>query len=312
VDPSWRNVGASSVDLTGDASNFTGPGAATYSIVDGLASYGVVAPGATGGCASGGDCYAMHVAPSGPRPASHWDSTFDETLNTSTPVKTWTLHLGDSFPDVLRIDPFYAKIETIFHNGITVGCTTTLYCPTDPVPRSQMGIFIARALTGGTPLPASGTVGAQPYNCTSGGVSIYSDVSPTQIFCKGVHYVASQNVTSGCGTAEYCPEQNATRAEMAIFIAKAIVAPAGGSGVPLTYGPDPATGFSYSCDAGSPNLHFTDVFVSDTYCKHVHFLWARGIISGCSPSQYCPSLDIGRDEMSKFLTNAFNLLLYKP
>jgi hypothetical protein len=127
-----------------------------------------------------------------------------------------------------------------------------------------------------------------------------------------VHYVAAQNVTSGCGTNLFCPDQNATRAEMAIFIAKAIVAPAGGSGVPLTYGPDPVTGFSYSCDAGSPNLHFTDVFVADTYCKHVHFLWARGIIQGCSATQYCPSLDIGRDEMSKFLTNAFDLLLYKP
>jgi hypothetical protein len=99
---------------------------------------------------------------------------------------------------------------------------------------------------------------------------------------------------------------------MAIFIARAIVAPLGGAAVPVTYGPDPDTGLSYSCDAGSPNLHFTDVFPSDVYCRHAHYLWARGIISGCSASQYCPDLTIGRDEMAKFLTNAFKLLLYGP
>jgi hypothetical protein len=99
---------------------------------------------------------------------------------------------------------------------------------------------------------------------------------------------------------------------MAIFIAKAMVEPAGGAGIPNTYGPDPDTGLSYSCDAGSPNMHFADVFPSDVYCKHAHYLWARGIISGCSASQYCPDFTIGRDEMSKFLTNAFKLLLYGP
>jgi S-layer homology domain len=158
----------------------------------------------------------------------------------------------------------------------------------------------------------SGTVTGQPYNCTSGGVSLFSDVSPTDIFCKGVHYIAAQNVTSGCAPALFCPFQKTTRAEMAIFIAKGTVAPAGGSGVPLTYGPDPVTGFSYSCDPASPSLHFTDISVSDSFCKHAHFLWAKGIIVGCSATQYCPTVNVGRDEMSKFLTNAFRLLLYGP
>jgi hypothetical protein len=72
------------------------------------------------------------------------------------------------------------------------------------------------------------------------------------------------------------------------------------------------TGFSYSCDPSSPNLYFTDVSVSDTFCKHVHFLWAKGIIAGCSGNQYCPTTEVGRDEMSKFLSNAFGLLLYGP
>ncbi|HTO77912.1 MAG TPA: hypothetical protein VMQ61_17710 [Thermoanaerobaculia bacterium] len=312
VGPTWSNDGGSSVDLHGTASSFDGPSGPTYSIVDGLAAYGVIAPGAKGSCVGASDCYSMMVTAPATRPATHWDSTFVETLDTATEPKTWILHIGDSFLDVPRGNPFYRKIETIFHNRITVGCTTTLYCPSDAVPRSQMAMFIARGLTGGSGVPASGSVGAQPYSCTSGGTSIYIDVSPTDIFCRGVHYIASQNVTSGCGAGEFCPSLSASRAEMALFIAKAVVAPAGGAGVPVTYGPDPDTGLSYSCDAGSPNLHFTDVFPSDVYCKHAHYLWARGIITGCSASQYCPNLDVRRDEMSKFLTNAFRLLLYKP
>jgi hypothetical protein len=254
----------------------------------------------------------MFASSPGTRPVTHWDTTFLETLNTPAAPKTWTLHLGDSFTDVPRSDPFYKKIETIFHNKITVGCTATAYCPTDKVPRSQMAIFIARAVAGGASLPTSGTVGVQPYNCVSGGVSLFTDVSPTDIFCKGVHYIYAQNVTSGCATSLYCPTQNVTRAEMAIFVAKGMVAPAGGPGVPLTYGPDPVTGFSYSCNAASPDLHFTDISVSDSYCKHVHYLWATGVVSGCPADKYCPNLDIGRDEMSKFLANAFKLLLYGP
>ena len=46
---------------------------------------------------------------------------------------------------------------------------------------------------------------------------------------------------------------------MAAFIAKGIVAPAGGSAIPVSYGPDSVTGRSYSCDAGNPSLSFTDV-----------------------------------------------------
>ena len=99
---------------------------------------------------------------------------------------------------------------------------------------------------------------------------------------------------------------------MAAFVAKAIVAPAGGAGLPQTYGPDPVTGFSYSCNAGTPNIHFTDVPVTDQFCKHVHYLWAKGIITGCGPTTYCPDDPVTRDAMAKFLTAAFNLQLYGP
>jgi hypothetical protein len=313
VRPAWKNNTGGSLDLSGVAAGLTGPGIPGYVISDTAAAYGTVAPGSTAGCGSTGNCYAMFVGSPAMRPASHWDASFTETVDEPSTPKNWSLHLGDSFTDVPRSHLFYRKIETIFHHLITVGCTPTEYCPAQKVPRSQMAIFVARGIAGGgANIPAAGLWNGQPYNCISGGTSLFSDVLPADIFCKAVHYIAVQNVSSGCGPSLYCGDQNVTREEMAIFTARAIVAPAGGPGVPETYGPDPGTGLSYSCNVGSPSLHFTDIPASDPLCKHAHFLWARGVISGCSATQYCASGEVGRDEMAKFLANAFKLVLYGP
>ncbi|HEY7114482.1 MAG TPA: choice-of-anchor Q domain-containing protein [Thermoanaerobaculia bacterium] len=312
VDPSWKDTSASPVSLTSTATLFTGPPGASYGILDGSASYGSIPAGATESCAVAADCYSMTVVPEASRPATHWDATFTETTSAG-PAKVWTLHIGGSFTDVPASQLFYKKIETLLHSGITTGCTGAAYCPDQNVPRSQMAIFIAKGMAGGGGnVPVSGTVGVASYNCTSGGVSLFSDVLPTDSFCKHVHYIASKNVTSGCSAGKYCPNDTLSRLEMASFIAKAVVAPSGGGGIPQTYGPDPATGLSYSCDTGSPNVHFTDVPATDAFCKHVHYLWAKGIIAGCSGTTYCPAGTVSRDQMAKFLVNAFRLGLYGP
>ena len=132
------------------------------------------------------------------------------------------------------------------------------------------------------------------------------------MFCKHIHYIASKNVDAGCDPGLYCPGDNLTRLQMAAFVAKALVEPGGDDAVPLTYGPDPVTRLSYSCDPASPNVHFTDVPATDPLCKDANYLWAKGIISGCSPTEYCPTGEVTRDQMAKFLVNAFTLTLYGP
>lgn len=314
VEPSWSNPTGTAIATGGGASNPIGPPVTTYTILDSTADYGAIAAGAIASCSATANCYAVCATAGGPRPATHWDMQFRETLTGAASAShLWTLHLGDSFADVPRTHPFYKKIEAVLHNGITVGCAGTQYCPAQKVPRDQMAIFLARAIArGGANIPSSGTVGALAYNCAPAGTSLFTDVSPTDASCKSVHYIAGQNVTSGCGSGMFCPSRLVTRAEMAIFVAKGIVAPGGGAAVPAAYGPDPATGRSYSCNAGSPDLHFSDVPASDSSCKHVHFLWAKGVIAGCSATQYCPTGQVGRDEMAKFLSNAFGIQLYGP
>ncbi len=319
VAPSWKNATTSPFpDVSGEAALFGGPGSSAYTLTDDAAGYATFSASQTRPCSLSGDCYAAFVSTPAARPAGHWDASLSETLRTDVSrvvagPKTWTLHVGESFGDVPRSQLFYRKIETIFHNGISVGCTSTDYCPSEKVPRSQMAIFIARGIAGGgSHVPVSGTLNGRPYDCETGGVSLFTDVAPTDTFCKSVHYIAVKNVTTGCAPSLYCSAEPVRRAAMAIFMAKAVVAPAGGPGVPLTYGPDPVTSLSYSCDPASPSLHFTDVAISDSFCKHVHYLWAKGIITGCAANQFCPAGEVARDEMAKFLGNSFDLKLYGP
>jgi len=313
VEPKWANQSKSDfAGLEGNATNFYGPAGPTYTLLDGAASYGTLLSNSLATCndSSVAECYAVQAG-SVPRPAQHWDTVLPENLSIGG-THYWILHVGDSFSDVPRSHPFYKRIETLLHNGITSGCNATQYCPGDPVSRDQMGIFIAKGIAGaGVLVPAAGRVGASLYNCSPGGSSLFSDVAPTDSFCKHVHLLAAQNVTLGCVAGQYCPSQTVTRDAMASFIAKAIVAPGGGNSVPLTY-TDPGTGRSYSCSAASPNLHFTDVPTSNAFCKHIHYLWARDVIAGCSATQYCPTQSVTRDAMAKFLDNAFGFQLYGP
>jgi len=310
VEPVWENESSTFNFLTGTAASFSGPSGGTYTISDGAALYGIPG-GGSAGCddGSGDACYRVGV--SGARPATHWDATLRENLS-SGGSQVWTLHVGDSFADVSHFQPFYKKIETLLHHGITSGCDATKYCPSTVVARDAMAIFIAKGIAGlGELVPSTGQVGAAAYDCSSGGHSVFSDVAPTDSFCKHVHFLAAQNVTLGCDATHYCPSQAITRDAMASFIAKAIVAPGGGAAVPATYA-DPTTSRSYSCVSGSANLHFSDVPVSNPFCKHIHYLWAKGIVDGCTATTYCPGQPVARDAMAKFIANGFRLQLYGP
>jgi len=325
IRPSWKNVSVGTIGLTGTASNFTGPAGPVYTLTDSSAAYGLVAPGATNNCGSAtGDCYAVGVssvtgaskslAPSVARPSTHWDATVTETPSTGEAPKAWTLHIGDSFTDVPRNHVFYQFVERILHSGVTTGCTGTTYCPDDNVFRLQMAAFIARAQAGGDAnVPVSGSAQGNPYSCVNGGTSLFTDVSPTDPFCRHVHYIFATGVTTGCVTTpprQYCPGDDVNRGQMALFIARGVAG--SDAAVPVSYGPDPVTGRSYSCNPASPNLHFIDITTSDIFCRHAHYLWAKDVISGFPDNSYQPGGLVTRGAMSKFLANGFNLVLYKP
>jgi streptogramin lyase len=280
VAPSWTNSAASPLGVTGVASNFTGPAGPTYTIADGAADYGTIAAGATADCASAtANCYSLGISAAS-RPADHWDVTFEETLSDNT-ATGWTLHVGNSFTDVPNSDPFYSFIETIFHKGVTAGCGAGIYCPTNPVTRAQMAVFLLKGEHGAAYTPPA---------CAG----VFSDVvCPTAFAVDWIERLSAEGITAGCGGGNYCPDNPVTRAQMAVFLLKAEHTSA--------YVPPACTGV------------FSDVVCPTAFAVDwIERLAAEGITGGCGAGIYCPNNPVTRGQMAVFLTKTFSLLLYGP
>ena len=279
VDTTWQNLTVGSVAATGVVSGFVGPAGASYSIADSTAGFGTVAAGFQANCFTAtGNCYQLSVSNPASRPASHWDATFVETINGTTP-KTWTLHIGDSFTDVPRAHWAYRFVETIYHNGITSGCGAALYCPDTPLSRAEMAVLLLMAEhgSGWTPPLSTGAV--------------FTDVPIDHWAGDFIEELAAEGITSGCGAGLYCPNNPITRAEMAVFL----LAAEHGQG----WTPPLSTG-----------LVFADVPIDHWAGDFIEQLAAEGITSGCGGGLYCPNGAVTRAEMAVFLTATFSLTLY--
>ncbi|MGE5142868.1 MAG: S-layer homology domain-containing protein [Acidobacteriota bacterium] len=272
----WKNTTASSVSLSGTATNIAGPPGGTYAIADDTANYGLLAVGAQNDCFDAtGDCYLMTVT--GARPVPHWDVTFDETLSDGF-AKTWTLHVGESFADVPTTLNFYPFIENIFHNGITGGCGAG-YCPTTAVNRGQMAVFLLKAKHGSLYVPPP---------CTG----IFPDVSCGSPFAPWIEQLFHEGITGGCGGGNYCPNNPVTRAQMAVFLLK--------SEHGSTYVPPACHGI------------FGDVTCPSTFADWIEQLFTEGVTGGCGGGNYCPGNPNTRGQMAVFLVKTFGLQLYGP
>ncbi|MCU0290738.1 MAG: hypothetical protein MUF10_01925, partial [Thermoanaerobaculaceae bacterium] len=208
----------------------------------------------------------------------------------------------------------YGFNETHLHNGETTACdpANRLFCPGGVVTRDQMAVFLSRAMAGGDDyVQVNGVVpGKGAYDCTDGGASLFADIAPTDWFCRHAHAILAAGVTTGCDPVAglYCPSPAVSREIMAVFVARAMAG--GDANVPMALS-DPS-GRAYDCNPAAENTFFTDVQASAWTCRHVHYLWATGVIAGCDSANhlYCPAPPVTRDQMAKFLTNGFALTLY--
>ena len=284
VNTVWKNVGATAIAVSGKGALFTGPAGASYTIEDPDADYGVAQPnGGFLNCITF-PCYSLTVSSPAVRPAQHWDTTFTEVLTTDS-FTDWTLHVGDSFPDVPNDNIFYAFVENLFHNGVTGGCAGGNYCPTNPVTRAQMAVFLLKAKNGSlyTPPPCTGTVFTD-VPCTGGA------------FDPWIEDLAAQQITGGCGGGLYCPDATVTRKQMAVFLLK--------TNDGAAFDPPDCTGIFADVPC-TPGTGFSD---------WIEELYNRQITGGCSsaPLNYCPDNPNNRGQMAVFLVKTFGLLLYAP
>jgi len=274
--PSWRNAASASLALTSAVSRFTGPVGATYTLADGTADYGSIAPAATASCTTAGNCLALAVSLPNPRPSVHWDAAASE-VTSQYDFKTWALHVGQSFTDVPKTNPFYRFVEILLHRGVTGGCAATTYCPAGSTTREAMAVFVLLAKDRSANPPACGT-------------PMFNDVPASSPFCRWIEELARLGVAGGCGNGNYCPSAPVTRDQMAVFVLRTL---------------DP-TFTPPAC--GTPM--FNDVPASNPFCRWVEELARRAVVSGCGGGNYCPGNPVTREQMGVFLTVTFALNLY--
>jgi len=98
-------------------------------------------------------------------------------------------------------------IEELAAQGITGGCGVDIYCPTNPVRRDQMAVFLLKAKHGSNYVPP-------PCN------GDFTDVACPSQFADWIEQLAEEEITTGCGGTNYCPLNPNTRGQMAVFIVK--------------------------------------------------------------------------------------------
>jgi hypothetical protein len=175
-------------------------------------------------------------------------------------------------------DTHEGGIEAIAAAGITLGCNPPAndrFCPEDTVTRGQMAAFLARARD----LPD-----------TTADFFTDDDGHP---FEAAIDRIAAAGIALGCdppANDRYCPDQEMTRGQMAMMLARA-------------FEPPPATTNHFLDDEG---------MVSESAIDRIA---DAGITRGCNPpanDNFCPNAPVTRAQMATFLTRALGLTPLVP
>jgi hypothetical protein len=189
---------------------------------------------------------------------------------TGTLIKGWVAN----FLDVPGAHQFYAYVTKLVSNGITAGTGGGNYGPDLPTLRQQMAVFLLKAKHGlcYAPPPCAGTFGDVPCPST---------------FADWIEALASEGISGGCGSGNFCPANPVRRDQMAPFLLKA----EHGS----SYTPPTCTGM------------FSDVPCPSLFADWIEQLAAESITGGCGGGNYCPQNPATRGQMAVFLSITFNL-----
>jgi hypothetical protein len=208
--------------------------------------------------------------------------------NTLSPVAFYGVR-RTQFPDVPAwgygdsgLDPYWAyyQVTACVQAGIVAGYEDGTYQPTMAVTRDQMAVYVARALAGG-----DGDVPEGPATAT------FVDVPKSHWAYKHVEYAVAQNVVQGYDATHYGPTNVVDRGQMAVFIARAMVAPGGDAAIP---------------DPVSPRA-FPDVATTFWAYKQVEYCATQGVVQGYDDGYYHPERQVTRDQMAVYVARAFEL-----
>lgn len=179
----------------------------------------------------------------------------------------------------------FSAITACLEAGVVSGYPDGTFLPNLEVSRDQVAVYMSRALAGGDQAVPAGPVQAS-----------FLDVPTDHWAYRYVEYTKKANVILGFADGLYRPASKVDRAQMAVFLARALANPTGEEGL-QSYAP-PAT----------PT--FTNVTGSNewSWCyQHVEYIVSRHVISGYPDKTYRPDVVCARSQMAVFLARAFEL-----
>jgi hypothetical protein len=228
-------------------------------------------PLSDGGAISGSHTQRLTIDPVSFADAGSYDVVVTDAC---TAVTSGLAALSVEFADVPTSSIFHDDIIAVASAGITAGCGGSNYCPTSPVRRDQMAVFLLKAEHGSAYTPPA---------CSG----VFFDVPCPGAFTNWIEELAAEGITGGCGGGNYCPSSSVTRAQMAVFLLKTKLGSA--------YVPPAATGI------------FGDVPIGSFAADFIEDLYNRGITGGCSasPLLYCPGGSVLRQQIAAFLVRTF-------
>jgi hypothetical protein len=199
------------------------------------------------------------------------------TFNLDDYASQRTGYIGPAVPfaDVPTSSGFWTYIQGLYQAEITGGCAIGSYCPLNNVTRAQMAVFLEKGMNGALFTPPA---------CVT---PTFGDVPCSNPFAIWINQLAADGITGGCGGGNYCPGNNVTREQMAIFLLRS----RHGSG----YTPPPCV---------TPT--FGDVPCSSGFAAWINQLAAEGITGGCGGGNYCPTNPVTREQMAIFLGRTFD------
>ena len=112
----------------------------------------------------------------------------------------------------------------------------------------------------------------------------FTDIALAHPLFGYIEFLAQSGITSGCAPGRFCPDAPLTRAQLAVFLERALRA--------SNWTPPPASGV------------FSDVAAGDALAPWIEALGDDGITNGCTATQFCPSQPVTRAQVAALLLRA--------
>jgi hypothetical protein len=294
------NVSTILTTLSSSACTYTlAPGNRSYSAGGGSANVGVTAGAGCGWTATTDSPTWITLQTGAVSGNGNGSFVYSVTLNLGL-ARLGTITIGNQsfkvmeggsvsvqpFTDVSPVAPDFDYISLMSSYGITAGCSANppLYCPSTPVDRQQMAVFVVAALD-----HVNHAADALPPIYTVSPAYFQDEPVSDSVYYPFVQRLADMAITNGCQTSPplFCPATSITQGQMAKFMILGWLHA------------NNLSSFSFT-----PTPYFTDVPATDMFFSYIQKMRDLGFWPGCGGNQYCESSAVLRADMAPMVMRA--------